>query len=199
MATAHRGSDLHNNDRPSGIPRFTRPDVPDLAVLAASPLSICRASRCAAGSSGLAPWRLLADPARPSAPCAPCWARLWPWRGAGDRAEILRLLQRAGAGRRPGPMLLADCTDAGALRGYARVMPRRNPRGRHGPAAARRRLSRLHRRPGHEREPQQGIVALEGDTLAEMAEYYFATSDNCPARSISPPRKPLPAGAPPPW
>jgi len=90
-------------------------------------------------------------------------------------------LQAKGDG--PVPMLLADCTDIGALRGYARVATAAEipP-----DATARQLLGNGYLAftvdQGAEREPQQGIVALEGESLAEMAEYYFATSEQLPAR-----------------
>ena len=62
----------------------------------------------------------------------------------------------------PVPMLLADCTDTGALRGYARAEPKKletllgdRPLAG-GRSAARRRLSRLHRRSGAGPEPPPG-------------------------------------------
>jgi molecular chaperone Hsp33 len=75
-------------------------------------------------------------------------------------------------------MLLADCTDIGALRGYARFNPAADM-----PAdiSARGLLGNGYLAftvdQGADREPQQGIVALEGDSLAEMAAHYFATSE----------------------
>jgi molecular chaperone Hsp33 len=75
-------------------------------------------------------------------------------------------------------MLLADCTDLGALRGYARVNADKMP-GEKG--AARALLGDGYLAftvdQGPDRSPQQGIVALEGETLAAMAEHYFATSE----------------------
>ena len=81
------------------------------------------------------------------------------------------------------PMLLADCTEGGALRGYARAEPERL-------------AALLAERPapsasnllgtgylaftvdqGPDRERHQGIVAIEGDSLAEMALHYFRTSE----------------------
>lgn len=81
------------------------------------------------------------------------------------------------------PMLLADCTDTGDLRGYARARPE---------ALA----ATLERDPdptaeallgggylaftvdqGSAENRHQGIVAIEGSTLAEMALHYFATSE----------------------
>ncbi len=81
------------------------------------------------------------------------------------------------------PMLLADCTEAGALRGYARAEPDRLAE-----------LLTASPAPsafdllgsgylaftvdqGPERERHQGIVAIEGDCLAEMALHYFKTSE----------------------
>jgi molecular chaperone Hsp33 len=80
-------------------------------------------------------------------------------------------------------MLLADCTDAGALRGYARVDPKASipP-----DATAAQMLGSGYLAftvdQGQDREPQQGIVALEGESLARMAEHYFATSEQLPTK-----------------
>ncbi len=83
-------------------------------------------------------------------------------------------------------MLLADCTDDGRLRGYARVEPERlaaalanaNPPG----AAAL--LGRGHLAFSVDQGPQtdryQGIVALIGPDLAAMALHYFETSEQMP-------------------
>jgi len=83
----------------------------------------------------------------------------------------------------PVPMLLADCTESGALRGYAR-------------ANADRLATLLAADPaptasallgsgylaftvdqGADIERHQGIVAIEGESLADMALHYFATSE----------------------
>lgn len=90
-------------------------------------------------------------------------------------------LQARGDG--PVSMLLADCTDTGALRGYARVDPEISiPED----ATARQMLGEgflaFTVDQGMEREQQQGIVALEGNSLAEMAEFYFATSEQLPCK-----------------
>ncbi len=81
------------------------------------------------------------------------------------------------------PMLLADCTDTGALRGYARSDPKK--------------LEELLRRDpsptadwllgggylaftvdqGPDQNRHQGIVTIEGGNLAEMALHYFSTSE----------------------
>jgi molecular chaperone Hsp33 len=90
-------------------------------------------------------------------------------------------LQAKGDG--PVPMLLADCTDAGALRFYARTDADRMAE-----------LGRVSSQPnaatllgggylaftvdqGGDRERHQGIVAIEGDTLSAMAQHYFETSE----------------------
>ncbi len=90
-------------------------------------------------------------------------------------------LQTKGDG--PVSMLLADCTDTGALRGYAR-------------ANADRLATLLERTPspaadallgggylaftvdqGPDQNRHQGIVSIEGDNLAAMALHYFQTSE----------------------
>ncbi|HEY1935360.1 MAG TPA: Hsp33 family molecular chaperone HslO [Acetobacteraceae bacterium] len=90
-------------------------------------------------------------------------------------------LQTKGDG--PVSMLLADCTDTGALRGYAR-------------ANAERLATLLSASPspaadellgggylafsvdqGPEQNRHQGIVSIEGDNLAAMALHYFETSE----------------------
>ncbi|GAC1336667.1 MAG: Hsp33 family molecular chaperone HslO [Acetobacteraceae bacterium] len=81
------------------------------------------------------------------------------------------------------PMLLADCTEAGALRGYARANPDRlatllaaepDPT-----AAALLGTGYLAFTvdQGVDIERHQGIVAIEGETLADMALHYFETSE----------------------
>jgi len=90
-------------------------------------------------------------------------------------------LQAKGDG--PVSMLLADCTDIGALRGYARV----DKAASLAPDATARDLLgngylAFTVDQGPDREPQQGIVALEGDTLAAMGEHYFATSEQLPCK-----------------
>ncbi len=90
-------------------------------------------------------------------------------------------LQAKGNG--PLGMLLADCTDSGALRGYARAEPERlaalladDPT-----PSARALLGdgylALTADQGPDTERYQGIVQIEGGTLAEMALHYFATSE----------------------
>jgi molecular chaperone Hsp33 len=90
-------------------------------------------------------------------------------------------LQAKGNG--PVGMLLADCTDTGALRGYARAEPERlaalladDPE----PSAATLLGSGFLAftvDQGADTERYQGIVAITGETLAEMALHYFDTSD----------------------
>jgi molecular chaperone Hsp33 len=80
-------------------------------------------------------------------------------------------------------MLLADCTEAGALRGYARLdrsaemAPDVSARDLLGTGYLAFTVDQ-----GADREPQQGIVALEGESLAAMAEHYFATSEQLPCK-----------------
>lgn len=82
------------------------------------------------------------------------------------------------------PMLLADCTDGGALRGYARVDAERlgaTSPGADGAAEAGALLGGGYLAfscdQGPDMERYQGIVSIEGDTLAEMAGHYFRTSE----------------------
>jgi molecular chaperone Hsp33 len=82
----------------------------------------------------------------------------------------------------PVSMLLADCTDIGALRGYARVNEDKfSQLDMAGSLSARELLGdgflAFTVDQGKDRAPQQGIVALEGDTLAAMAAHYFETSE----------------------
>jgi molecular chaperone Hsp33 len=80
----------------------------------------------------------------------------------------------------PVPMLLADCTDTGGLRGYARVDPDklalygRNPSAR---ALLGRGYLAFTCDQGPDMERYQGIVAIEGTSLTEMTANYFATSE----------------------
>jgi molecular chaperone Hsp33 len=83
----------------------------------------------------------------------------------------------------PVTMLLADCTEAGALRGYARAEPERlgallaeAPE----PGAAALLGSgylAFTCDQGPDMDRYQGIVAIEGETLAEMTGTYFRTSE----------------------
>jgi molecular chaperone Hsp33 len=90
-------------------------------------------------------------------------------------------LQAKGDG--PVSILLADCTDSGELRGYALTKRARleallatDPN-----ASAEALLGKGYLAftvdPGGERNRQQGIVAIEGASLAEMALHYFNTSE----------------------
>jgi len=85
-------------------------------------------------------------------------------------------LQAKGNG--PVPMLLADCTDAGEIRGYARAegMPT-------GEAAALLGKGYLAFTcdQGRDMDRYQGIVAIEGESLAEMTDAYFRTSEQLQA------------------
>ena len=90
-------------------------------------------------------------------------------------------LQAKGDG--PVRMLLADCTDTGALRGHARsdaaglaALLAEDPA-----PGADRLLGKGYLAftvdQGPDREPHQGIVAIEGADLASMALHYFETSE----------------------
>ncbi len=83
----------------------------------------------------------------------------------------------------PVPMLLADCTEAGALRGYARADEEKlntllaetdTPSAS---ALMGRGYLAFSVDQGVDMERHQGIVAIEGDTLADMALHYFRTSE----------------------
>lgn len=81
------------------------------------------------------------------------------------------------------PMLLADCTDAGALRGYARAAPAKlaealaaEPEPAAGALLGQGYLAFTCDQ-GPEMDRYQGIVAIEGATLTEMTEHYFRTSE----------------------
>lgn len=81
------------------------------------------------------------------------------------------------------PMLLADCTEDGALRGYARAEPERLQAvldGNPDPTAAAllgHGYLAFTVDQGADMDRHQGIVAIEGDSLADMALHYFETSE----------------------
>lgn len=90
-------------------------------------------------------------------------------------------LQAKGDG--PVPMLLADCTEAGALRGYARadadrLAPLLAEGGAPDAAAL---LGKGYLAftcdQGPEMDRYQGIVAIEGESLTEMTDAYFRSSE----------------------
>ena len=80
-------------------------------------------------------------------------------------------------------MLLADCTEAGALRGYARAEPTKLAAVLEADAAptAAALLGQGYLAftvdQGPDRERHQGIVSIEGNGLADMALHYFRTSE----------------------
>jgi molecular chaperone Hsp33 len=90
-------------------------------------------------------------------------------------------LQAKGDG--PVPMLLADCTEAGALRGYARADADKLATllaAESAPDAAAllgEGYLAFTVDQGNDAERYQGIVQIEGATLAEMALHYFAASE----------------------
>jgi molecular chaperone Hsp33 len=92
-------------------------------------------------------------------------------------------LQAKGDG--PVRMLLADCTEAGALRGYARADAETLAALGESPSA-RALLGDGYLAftvdQGAETERHQGIVAIEGESLAEMALHYFHTSEQLDCR-----------------
>jgi molecular chaperone Hsp33 len=90
-------------------------------------------------------------------------------------------LQAKGSG--PVPMLLADCTESGALRGYARAEPDRlAPLLAEGPSPGAARLLgggylAFTVDQGPDMDRHQAIVAITGENLADMAMHYFDTSE----------------------
>jgi molecular chaperone Hsp33 len=83
----------------------------------------------------------------------------------------------------PIPLLLADCTDGGGLRGYARLNADRlaatltaQPAAVAGDLLGSGYLAFTVDQ-GPDRNRHQGIVSIEGATLADMARHYFATSE----------------------
>jgi molecular chaperone Hsp33 len=90
-------------------------------------------------------------------------------------------LQAKGDG--PVPMLLADCTESGALRGYARTDREKLANvlaADHDPDAAAllgHGYLAFTVDQGPNTERYQGIVAIEGSSLADMALHYFQTSE----------------------
>ena len=83
----------------------------------------------------------------------------------------------------PVSLLLADCTDTGALRGYARDEPEWLARVlAEEPAPSAGRLLgdgflAFTVDQGPDEHRHQGLVAIEGDSLADMALHYFSTSE----------------------
>jgi len=179
---------LPDPTQPSATPDFLqhdRPPVPDLVV-----------------PRGVQPFHLHARPVRGRV------VRLGPLTDAlltrrDNHPAIARLLGEAMAltaglaaalkfrgsfsvqakGDGPVTMLLADCTDAGALRGYARVDAERfdallasEPEPGAGALLGGGYLA-FSCDQGPDMERYQGIVSIEGDTLADMADTYFRTSE----------------------
>jgi len=81
----------------------------------------------------------------------------------------------------PVTLLIADCTDSGALRGYAKYDPERLD-GYDSDAASL--LGQGYMAftvdQGQATDRYQGLVGIEGETLSEMAAHYFATSEQIP-------------------
>jgi molecular chaperone Hsp33 len=81
------------------------------------------------------------------------------------------------------PMLVADCTETGDLRGYVRV---NDEAAIPAHATARQLLGDGYLAftvdQGLNKDPTQGIVAIEGESLADMAAHYFSTSEQLGAK-----------------
>lgn len=81
------------------------------------------------------------------------------------------------------PMLLADCTESGALRGYARAEPEKLAAAladTEEPSAAGllgQGYLAFTCDQGPDMDRYQGIVAIEGETLSDMTGHYFRTSE----------------------
>ncbi|MBO0711976.1 MAG: Hsp33 family molecular chaperone HslO [Acetobacteraceae bacterium] len=81
------------------------------------------------------------------------------------------------------PLLLADCTEAGALRGYARTVQEKLAQLlAYEPAPSAHALLgngylAFTVDQGPDRDRHQGIVSIEGDSLADMALHYFRASE----------------------
>lgn len=84
-------------------------------------------------------------------------------------------LQAKGDG--PVTMLLADCTDTGALRGYARADAERIADLEGAGAMLGKGYLAFTCDQGPDMDRYQGIVPIEGDTLAAMSDTYFRTSE----------------------
>lgn len=87
-------------------------------------------------------------------------------------------------GKGPVSMLLADCTDAGALRGHARVDPELLARYGKNPSAAAllgKGYLAFTCDQGPDMDRYQGVVEIKGQTLSEMTLEYFQTSEQLKA------------------
>lgn len=88
----------------------------------------------------------------------------------------------------PLPVVLADCTDTGEIRGYTRIeldrlteLLAQNPAPSAGTLLGAGYIA-FSVDQGPNRERHQGIVSIEGDTLVDMALHYFATSEQLACR-----------------
>ncbi len=91
-------------------------------------------------------------------------------------------MQAKGSG--PVPMLVVDCTDAGALRGYVRVDAQKLSLYGANPSAGAllgKGYLAFTCDQGPDMERYQGIVGITGRTLAEMTQEYFRTSEQLKA------------------
>lgn len=99
------------------------------------------------------------------------------------KADGALTIQAEGDG--PAPLLIAEYRSGGGLRGYARVKDaalgeeRRAPADLIGAGALTFTLDQ-----GPDTDQMQGVVPLEGDTLAQCAEIYFTRSEQTPTRIL---------------
>jgi molecular chaperone Hsp33 len=101
--------------------------------------------------------------------------------GALIKTGAVLTLQAEGDG--PAPLLVAEWRPGGHLRGYARVRDTNLPAVPMSPAALiGAGALTLTIDPGGETPPMQGVVPLEGATLAVCAELYFERSEQTPTR-----------------
>ena len=95
---------------------------PILSCLEGSCRSFCLADRCVAAWCDWVRWRKRYLRGIPTIPWSPgSRVRRSLWRLRCRLRQVPRLVQCAGKGRRSRIDVLADCTDTGALRGYARA------------------------------------------------------------------------------
>jgi molecular chaperone Hsp33 len=180
---------LTDPTEPSATPAFLnhdRPPVPDIVV-----------------PRGVQPFHLHQKPVRGRLVRLGPLAEALLGRHASQHPEVLRLTGEAMAltaalatalkfrgsfslqakGDGAVPMLLADCTEGGALRGYARAEPEKLgavlAEGGQPSAAAMLGSGYIAFTcdQGPEMDRYQGIVAIEGESLADMTGHYFRTSE----------------------
>jgi molecular chaperone Hsp33 len=102
----------------------------------------------------------------------------------GSLSKTAQVLTVQAEGDGPMPLLVAEWRAGGAVRGYARIAnaakidpARMNPASLIGQGALAITVDQ-----GPDADVMQGIVALEGETLADCAQAYFTTSEQTPTR-----------------